>query len=56
MAYKQFHPDVELFGRYDTCWQPASTQGDLRGQVGVSMNLLVYRHKLHAAVNEAQSA
>jgi outer membrane protein, heavy metal efflux system len=54
LAYKQFHPDVELFGRYDTFWQPASTQGDLRGQVGVSMNLPVYRHKLHAAVNEAQ--
>jgi outer membrane protein TolC len=54
LAYKQFHPDVELFGRYDTFWQPASTQGDLRGQVGVSMNLPVYRHKLNAAVREAE--
>ncbi len=25
LAYKRFHPDVELFGRYDTFWQPAST-------------------------------
>ncbi len=53
LAYKQFYPDVELFGRYDTFWQPASTQGDLRGQVGVSLNLPVYRQKLHAAVCEA---
>lgn len=54
LAYKQYHPDVELFGRYDTFWQPASTQSELRGQVGVSMNLPVYRHKLNAAVREAE--
>jgi cobalt-zinc-cadmium efflux system outer membrane protein len=54
LAYKQYYPDAELFGRYDTFWQPASTQGDLRGQVGVSLNLPVYRQKLNAAVCEAQ--
>jgi outer membrane protein, heavy metal efflux system len=54
LAYKQYYPDTELFGRYDTFWQPASTQGDLRGQVGVVVNLPVYRQKLHAAVSEAQ--
>jgi len=55
LAYKQFYPDVDLFGRYDTFWQPVSTQSELRGQVGVSINLPVYRHKLNAAVNEANS-
>ena len=54
LAYKQYYPDMEVFGRYDTFWQPADTQGDLRGQVGVSVNLPVYRRKLNAAVCEAQ--
>lgn len=55
LAYKQFYPDVDLFGRYDSFWQPVSTQSELRGQVGVSFNLPVYRHKLNAAVNEASA-
>jgi outer membrane protein, heavy metal efflux system len=55
LAYKNFYPDVDAFGRYDTFWQPASTQGPLRAQVGVAMNLPVYRQKLRAAVCEAQS-
>ena len=54
LAYKQFYPDLELFARYDSFWQPASTQGPLRGQVGVSSSLPVYRRKLNAAVCEAQ--
>jgi outer membrane protein TolC len=54
LTYKQYLPDTELFGRYDTFWQPASTQGDLRGQVGVAMNLPVYRRKVNAAVCEAR--
>jgi len=53
LACKQYYPDVEVFGRYDSFWQPASTMGDLRGQVGVSFNLPIYRGKLNAAVNEA---
>jgi outer membrane protein, heavy metal efflux system len=52
VACKQAYPDVEVFGRYDTFWQP-SNMADLRGQVGVSLNLPVYRGKLNAAVNEA---
>lgn len=55
LAYKQYYPDAEMFGRYDTFWQPASTQGDLRGQVGVLLNLPVYRGRLNAAVCEAQA-
>lgn len=53
LAYKQFYPDFDVFGRYDTFWQPVSTQSELRGQVGVSVNLPIHRHKLNAAVNEA---
>jgi outer membrane protein TolC len=54
LAYKNFFPDLDVFGRYDTFWQPSSTQGPLRAQVGVTMNLPVYREKLRAAVCEAQ--
>jgi outer membrane protein, heavy metal efflux system len=52
LACKQYYPDVEVFGRYDTFWQPSS-MADLRGQIGVSINLPVYHGKLNAAVNEA---
>jgi outer membrane protein TolC len=55
LARLQYYPDVDAFGRYDSFWQPASTQGDLRGQVGVAFNLPVYRQKLSAALSEAQS-
>jgi outer membrane protein TolC len=54
LAMKQYYPDAEFFGRYDSFWQPASTQGDLRGQVGMNMNVPLYRQKLRAAVCEAQ--
>jgi outer membrane protein TolC len=54
LAYKNYYPDLDTFARYDTWWQPASTQGPLRAQIGVAMNLPVYRQKLQAAVCEAQ--
>lgn len=54
LANKQFYPDTELYGRYDTFWQPADSQGPLRGQVGVNMNMPIYRNKLKAAVSEAE--
>src|SRR5262249_31315180 len=53
LALRQYYPDVELVGRYDTFWQPESTQGDLRGQVGVNLNMPLYRGRLHAGVREA---
>ncbi len=53
VAMKEYYPDVEFFGRYDTFWQPSSTQGDLRGQVGVNLNMPLYRGRLNAAVREA---
>ena len=55
LAYKNYYPDFDTFARYDTWWQPASTQGPLRTQIGMAMNLPVYRQKLQAAVCEAQS-
>jgi outer membrane protein TolC len=54
LAYKNFCPDLDAFARYDTFWQPASTQGPLRAQIGLAVNLPVYREKLRAAVCEAQ--
>jgi cobalt-zinc-cadmium efflux system outer membrane protein len=53
LACKEYYPDVEIVGRYDTFWQPESTMGDLRGQIGVNINLPIYRGRLNAAVNEA---
>ena len=50
LAYKDFFPDFELFGRYDNFWSQAS----LRGQVGLNMNVPVYRDKRQAALREAQ--
>ena len=54
LAIKQYYPDAEFFGRYDSFWQPASTQSDLRAQVGMNMNVPIYRKKLQAAVCEAE--
>lgn len=54
LALKQYNPDAEFFGRYDSFWQPAATQSDLRGQVGINVNVPIYRQKLQAAVCEAQ--
>jgi len=54
LAFKQYYPDAEFYGRYDSFWQPAATQSDLRAQVGMNMNVPLYRGKLQAAVCEAQ--
>lgn len=54
LAYKEYFPDAEVYGRYDTFWQPASTQEDLRSQVGMTVNLPIYHHRLNAAVAEAE--
>lgn len=54
LATREYYPDVEVFGRYDSFWQPRDTQSDLRGQVGVRLNVPVYHQRLGAAVREAQ--
>ena len=53
LAYKEFYPDFEVMGRYDSFWQPTSTQGALQGQVGVNMNVPIYLEKRRAAAREA---
>jgi outer membrane protein TolC len=53
LACKEYYPDLEVFGRYDKFWQPTSTQGDLQPQVGLNLNLPIYRGRLDAAVREA---
>lgn len=50
LAYKEFLPDFEVYGRYDNFWSQAS----LRGQMGLNMNVPLYRDKRHAAAREAQ--
>ncbi len=54
LALKQYYPDAEIYGKYDSFWQPAATQSPLRGQVGINVNVPIYRKKLNAAVCEAQ--
>jgi len=49
LAYREFYPDLEVFGRYDNFWSQAS----LRGQVGLNMNVPLYREKRYAAAREA---
>lgn len=53
LACKEYYPDLDVFGRYDTFWQPEETQKDLRPQVGVTVNVPIYRGRLNAAVREA---
>jgi outer membrane protein TolC len=55
LACKDYYPDVDVFGRYDTFWQPADTQSDLRPQVGATINVPIYKNRLDAAVREAVS-
>jgi outer membrane protein TolC len=50
LGYREFYPDLEVFGRYDNFWSQAS----LRGQVGLSMNVPLYREMRYAAAREAQ--
>ncbi|MBX7165873.1 MAG: TolC family protein [Pirellulales bacterium] len=55
LACKQHYPDVELFGRYDTFWQPSATQSELRTQAGLNMNVPLYHSRIHGAVREAMA-
>lgn len=50
LAYREFYPDVELVGRYDAFWQPR--EQDLRPQVGMNLNVPLYRERRKAAVRE----
>ncbi|MGE0535145.1 MAG: TolC family protein [Pirellulales bacterium] len=52
LAQREFKPDVELVGRYDTFWQGASGR-PLQGQIGLNMNVPVQVERRRAAVREA---
>jgi len=54
LAQKEYYPDVEVYGRYDSFWQPAATQSQLRAQAGVNVNVPIYQQKRQAAVRQAQ--
>ncbi len=54
VAAKEFYPDMEFYGRYDSFWQPAATQSQLRPQVGLNMNVPLYQSKRYAALHEAE--
>ena len=50
LACKQYYPDFEFTGRYDSFW----TDAQQRPQVGMNMNVPIQRNRLAAAVKEAQ--
>ena len=52
VAEREFKPDLEFVGRYDTFWLP---QDRLVGQVGVTVNIPLQLERRRAAVREASS-
>ena len=53
LAQREFKPDFELVGRYDTFWQ--GTDRSMQGQLGLNMNVPVQRERRRAAVREASA-
>jgi outer membrane protein TolC len=51
LAQKEFLPDAEFFGRYDTFWQ----EDPLKPMVGMNVNVPVYKEKRWAAIAEASA-
>lgn len=51
LAEREFYPDVEVMAAYDAFWQ----ERPLRPQVGLRLNLPVYKAKRYAAVDEARA-
>jgi outer membrane protein TolC len=49
LMYKEFYPDIEIFGKYDTFW----TDPAQRGQVGANLNIPLNQNRRQAAVREA---
>jgi outer membrane protein TolC len=53
LACKEYYPDYEVIGAYDTFWR--APDGDLRAMVGIRVNAPIRRGRRDAAVAEAQS-
>jgi outer membrane protein TolC len=51
LAYKDFYPDFDVMAGYDAFWQ----EKELRPQIGLQMNLPIYKGRRHGAVAEAQA-
>jgi len=51
LACREYYPDLEVVGRYDAFWQ--RPEQDLRPQVGMNMNVPLYKDRRRAAVREA---
>jgi outer membrane protein TolC len=51
LARKEFYPDFEVAAGYDAFWQ----ERDLRPQVGLRLNLPVYKARRYGAVSEAEA-
>jgi outer membrane protein TolC len=52
LACKDYYPDIEIMGRYDSFWQPGN-QRDLRPQLGLNLNVPLNNDRRRAAVREA---
>jgi len=49
LTYKDYYPDFEFMGKYDTFW----TDTAQRGQVAMNLNIPLYQNRRNAAVREA---
>jgi cobalt-zinc-cadmium efflux system outer membrane protein len=50
LACKEYYPDLAVAAKYDTFMPP-----EMRSQVGLSVNVPLYRQRRHAAVEEASA-
>ena len=51
LAMKEFHPDIELYGRHDRYWLDSEQQNT----IGLKVNLPIRRQRRWAALQEAQA-
>jgi outer membrane protein, heavy metal efflux system len=51
LAHKEFYPDFEVAAGYDSFWQ----ERELRPQVGLRLNVPLYKARRYGAVSEAQA-
>lgn len=53
LARKEVCPDFEFMAAYDAFWQPE--EKDLRPQIGVKLNLPIYKARRYGAIAEAEA-
>jgi len=52
LARKEVCPDIEVMAAYDAFWQ--TEEKDLRPQIGVKLNLPIYKGRRYGAISEAE--